>query len=457
MAQHDSISHDGSTLELNRVFLKQNHAKEEEEEEFDFEDPSQNSRALMFQVAIHVLLFIVFVCAIPVYNKRLMRRRAGFPFPLTITFFQLAGTVLILLLFQVVRKLWMSSSSSWIFGPGFTHKLRHIYPAGILFGLKLGLTNWGLKLVDFNIHILLQSCSLFWTCLFSSIVVREVPTCMEALACLGTVVGTVFIALHAQHDTHLWQDKDGSFWFPLLINLSTPVLEGCAITFLRYGVTHLSHKAQASLPPIAQPHRHTSHGFSRQSNPRALFADLDVEAPEFTLIKLMLSACAVLPFAVLFEGYNVLHRYHETSFEALEEARPLLFWMLLGGTLLTLGMQVNVTMLAMSVSAISVGMVGDVKVIPQTLIGVMFFSKEWSLTLFHTLGAFLVCISVSFYTFLRYRAIRQADHQAALASAAASAQEVGFWLDSGTSTNPSSSNSSSSQGGGFKYQPVSHA
>lgn len=45
---------------------------------------------------------------------------------------------------------------SWVFGPHLAYKLWAVGPVGILFGLKYGVTNWGLHLVPTGTHLLLQ-------------------------------------------------------------------------------------------------------------------------------------------------------------------------------------------------------------------------------------------------------------------------------------------------------------
>lgn len=51
---------------------------------------------------------------------------------------------------------------SWVWGPHLTYKLRVLAPLGILFGLKYGVTNWGLQLVPTPVHVLLQVRNAGW-------------------------------------------------------------------------------------------------------------------------------------------------------------------------------------------------------------------------------------------------------------------------------------------------------
>ena len=58
---------------------------------------------------------------------------------------------------QDLRDLWPKAQvPSWVFGPHFRYKMYAIAPVGLLFGLKYGITNLGLKLVPTGMHLLLQ-------------------------------------------------------------------------------------------------------------------------------------------------------------------------------------------------------------------------------------------------------------------------------------------------------------
>ena len=55
---------------------------------------------------------------------------------------------------------------SWFFGPGFLWKAKELCVVGVVFGVKLGVTNWALKLVSTNTHVLIQSSAIVFVVAF---------------------------------------------------------------------------------------------------------------------------------------------------------------------------------------------------------------------------------------------------------------------------------------------------
>jgi drug/metabolite transporter (DMT)-like permease len=96
----------------------------------------------------------------------------------------------------------------------------------VLFGFKLGLTNWGLHLAPtVNFHLLVQSCSvrtveplcrclqwisthtcavltsiqLFFVILFAFFILRERPTIWALLCAAGATAGAILVSLEFEH------------------------------------------------------------------------------------------------------------------------------------------------------------------------------------------------------------------------------------------------------------------
>jgi len=90
-------------------------------------------------------------------------RLRKFPYPVATAVLQLGLVAVVLGLANVMghfaasRNKLEGEDASWLFGPHFLYKLRNIAPVGLLFGLKYGLTNWGLQLLPTGQHLLLQS------------------------------------------------------------------------------------------------------------------------------------------------------------------------------------------------------------------------------------------------------------------------------------------------------------
>ena len=128
--------------------------------------------------------------------------------------------------------------ASHVFGPHFRYKMRHIVPVGVMFGIKYGITNWGLALVPTAKHLLLQSTDLVWTVLFAYFWNCERLGVIECGAAVLSIVGAVCVCL-AKGDT--WSGE-GVTPLGLGVNLLTPVFLALCITTLRSGTAELFRK-----------------------------------------------------------------------------------------------------------------------------------------------------------------------------------------------------------------------
>ena len=107
------------------------------------------------KVGIATVVFCLSVSAVPIYNKLVFAKGVcdgkvclrKYPYPMATAFLQLSLVSLVLILANVCGHFWGRTGASWIFGQHVRYKLRHIGPVGILFGLKYGVTNWGLQMV----------------------------------------------------------------------------------------------------------------------------------------------------------------------------------------------------------------------------------------------------------------------------------------------------------------------
>eukprot|EP00913_Durusdinium_trenchii_P018340 g17228.t1 len=235
---------------------------------------------------------------------------------------------------------------SWIFGPHFAYKLRHVAPVGILFGLKYGITNWGLQLVPVGIHLLLQSTDVIWTILLAAVVNHEDRSCL--------------IGLHAVHTLE-------APFIPLLVNLLPPFLLALCVSTLRTGASELfrlDNRLEGSITPT-----------------------------EFTCLKLALSSITALAFAMLCEHGS---SEHDSWWEALLDESPTGLQLMFLGCIFVLVFQVNLTWLAGLTSAATVGIIGGVKVIPQWSMNALFQLKV-DLSPLNIGGAMLVLVGSTLY------------------------------------------------------------
>lgn len=300
-------------------------------------------------VAISAVIFCLSVSLIPVYNKKVFSGSANidkFPYPVATSFLQLSFVSLVLglgdsLAFLLCprRAEW---SPSWLFGPRFWYKLRHASPAGLCFGLKFAFTNWGLLLVPTATHMLLQSTDLLWTVGCAWLLVGERVGAQEVSAILLTTLGTVLISFDAAAFV-------SAPLIPLLVNVLTPLPLALSVAALRRGVKELM-------------------------RPDNLVGGM--LAVEVTAIKLAVSSLTCLAAACLLEGGSLglskrtgLREGHgEPWWEALAAYPGRGVALVLLGAVLILVFQVNITWLARLTSAVTVGMLASVKVVPQWLV-----------------------------------------------------------------------------------------
>ena len=116
---------------------------------------SKNKSLWRLKVDIATLIFCLSVSAVPIYNKLVFAEGVcdgkaclrKYPYPMATAFLQLSLVSLVLTFANICGHVWDRSAASWIFGEHMQYKLRHIGPVGILFGLKYGVTNWGLQMI----------------------------------------------------------------------------------------------------------------------------------------------------------------------------------------------------------------------------------------------------------------------------------------------------------------------
>jgi len=304
------------------------------------------------KLTISVVIYCVSVSAVPIYNKNVFDGTFGvkkFPFPIATAFLQLGCVALTCIILEVGRHLFPSrvqtEGKSWIFGPHFLYKMRHTAPVGLLFGIKYGITNWGLHLVPTSTHVLLQSTDLFWTVAFARIINKETLGFLDGLAALLCAAGSVLIGLRA--GTELGNDAV----LGLLVNLLTPVFLALCITTLRSGTKEL---------------------FNPENRLRGSISTI-----EFTAFKLVFSSSMALILACILENglLSLTDQSLEPWWTALAEYSAKGSGLILLGAVFILIFQVNITWLAGLTSATTVGIVGGVKVVPQWFFNALFNLK----------------------------------------------------------------------------------
>ena len=236
-------------------------------------------------VGLSVFIYCLSVSVVPIYNKNLFSLIKGedapaFPFPIATAALQLGAVSLGCAAYHVAAHVARrcggapprDSDRNWLFGPHFGYKLRHIAPVGLLFGVKYGVTNWGLALLPTNAHVLLQSTDLIWTVMLARCVNGE-RAATSSPPLLAAVVLSTAGALLIAHDAAVALRAP---LVPLLVNGLTPVFLALCVVYLRRGAQELW-RADGPLRG-------------------------GMSALEFTALKLALSSGIALALACLLEG-----------------------------------------------------------------------------------------------------------------------------------------------------------
>jgi len=360
-------------------------------------------------VTVLVVIFFVSVSSVPIWNKYISKGTLPdskpFPYALTVSFLQLVGTDVLLLCVVLVtasfhgwrsyRRSRLSEDASaqelllketagekganadedtaapqrFYFTHRFWFKLWHTIPIGVLFGFKLGLTNWGLFLAPtVNFHLLIQASSLFFVIFFAFLVLNERPTVWALLCAVGATSGAILVSLEFNEDWAL-----GSRWWVIGVNFASAVFEGLSIVFLRRARNILANTFPED---------------------RDVFLIIQI-----TMIKLVISALTVLPFALLIEGW--LYPPKEGPvWDALANASITLLPYMFFGSILTFLFQSDYTALTFIAGAQDVGVLSHIKIVPQvSLSEAVFHNLEptWE----KILGLVLVVLSGVSYAVLK--------------------------------------------------------
>lgn len=342
-------------------------------------------------LAASIFVFWTTVSIIPVYNKFFFQKSL-YPYPVATAGIQLGIVSILLAVLNIFQHLVSSrrkersrsgsissssagsleaagASRSWILGPHFLWKVKWCFPIGALFGMKYGITNLGLHLVPAPTHLLLQSTDLVWTVLGAYYINAEVVSVVELFCLAGCIVGSIILG---------WSIENSSLsapFFAILINLSSPILLGLCLATLRLACTELM-----------RPNNRVGG---------------TVSSVELTSIKLILSSSVALILACIMEGGDETKASWWVAFKELQMTTRM---GVIGGAVLIAVFQVNCTFLTFLSSTVSVGLVGQVKIIPQWIVATITASRTTGFEIHrvNVLGAFCIMASAAAFAFYNY-------------------------------------------------------
>ncbi|VEU39776.1 unnamed protein product [Pseudo-nitzschia multistriata] len=360
-------------------------------------------------VTLSVLIYWTFVSLIPVYNKYFFQESL-FPYPIATAAIQLGVVSVLCAAINIFQKYFFSPENSgnsfcgktstnvatdtktsargastntsfvversWILGPHFWWKMKWCFPIGVLFGVKYSVSNLGLHLVSAPTHLLLQSTDLVWTVLGARWINGEQSSLPEMVCLVGCIAGSICLSWQLLFDgSNNGEDSAlAATVVAIAINLSSPILLGLCLSTLRLACTELM-----------RPDNRVGG---------------TVSAIELTSIKLVISSLVGLAMACCLErgatgdaAGTELDTWW-TAFAGLAASTQL---GVVCGAFLVSVFQVNCTFLTFLTSTVALGIVGQVKIIPQwifaSIAGVGVDSRPTGF--FSVLGAILVMSSAA--------------------------------------------------------------
>eukprot|EP00928_Gymnodinium_smaydae_P034562 TRINITY_DN2445_c0_g1_i1.p1 TRINITY_DN2445_c0_g1~~TRINITY_DN2445_c0_g1_i1.p1 ORF type:complete len:373 (+),score=49.57 TRINITY_DN2445_c0_g1_i1:159-1277(+) len=338
------------------------------------------------KVGLAVVIYCLSSAAVPIYNKKVFDGAAKggwkkYPFPIATAFFQLGLCAVVLGVLNIISQL-ASPQKSWLLGPHLRYKLRHVAPVGLLFGFKYGITNLGLQLMPTSSHVLLQSTDLIWTIAFARIINREHPSALEYVAALLATAGSVLIGIQAGQTLN-------EPILPLMVNCLTPLMLALCVTTLRSAAAVLFDSGNLLGGPMS--------------------------VAEFTALKLGLSAAVAFLLSMSLESgcFAFVNGKQSPWWTALAQEPAESVALLLLGSVWVLIFQLNISWLAGLTSAVTVGIVGGLKVVPQWILNAL-FSLKVDLSPLNICGATLVLLASALYASARFHAKRARERGCSL-------------------------------------------
>lgn len=320
-------------------------------------------------VSLSISAFWILVSIIPIYNKIFFQKQY-YPYPIATAGIQLFIVSTILIMVNTVQY-YFSSKDSWIFDSNFLWKLKWVAPIGILFGLKYGITNSGLSVVPASTHVLLQSTDLVWTLLGAWYINGERVRPIGIVCLLGCIAGTVCLSLHIH-------ESIAAPIYAICVNLTSPILLGLCITTLRSACMELMRGENA------------------------------ISSTELTALKLLLSSSIAFVMSMIFENQHGDTLSWYDAFLQLPQSTQL---GVIGGAIPILLFQVNCTFLTFLTTSVSVGLVGQIKILPQWTLALLFApsTQHVHFSALNIMGAILTVLSAAAYAWSNYVSVYSSD------------------------------------------------
>lgn len=381
---------------------------ESEGEDLSHSEPPWLARYRLLLAIGGSITFLSTASFLPVFNKRLFSRDFHFPLFTTsvyLLFCTLAGGAYFVCKWLVAKCTDASAGLGDLYyttGEYWRNIVKATWMIGIAFGLKLGLTNYGLDLVSVDYHVLFAATALGWVALFGFVLLREVPSPWDWFLIALMTLGQILLSLQ-------FTSESQATILGLVVNLATPAMQGVCVVLMRYTSLLLFPKSitkhkEGGAESASNSFRILNLSCIMSKYSQTFQFNLDTLVA-YTTVKLLFSFLACLPFTLTMEGVFAKRPFWD-AINGVDAG--FLFSCLIMGGAVTFFLQASLVLMGTLSVALTLGILSVVKVLPQLLVGIVFSLKSFEPTPLHVSGISLILASSFGYVLLKVRRSKSA-------------------------------------------------
>jgi len=218
-------------------------------------------------------------------------------------------------------------------------------PVSVCFGAVMILTNIGVDIAPVNYHVVFKSTNIIWIVLFSILINKEKPSFFEYISIATLMAGALMVGW-------VFASSNKSSFVPIFINLLSSFFEAFTVVLLKWSCSYL--------------YRY----------------DDTISVIEISLFKVVQGSF------VVFIPMVIKERFH--GFAALGDIPSKTIWLLVIGIFVTMVYQTCMVCLSKSFYSTTIGIIGQLQIIPQILISIALY-QSFGFTGLHIAGVSL-CI-----------------------------------------------------------------
>ncbi|KAF2070117.1 hypothetical protein CYY_008558 [Polysphondylium violaceum] len=325
-----------------------------------FQHPPFQKFLYHFYFVFLSLIYLTISTFLPFLNKTIFT--GGYDFPLTSSLFQTLGSSVVLLLFNLVQYRHNKNNiipRSYFFDKNFVYKSLIMIPVSVCFGAVMILTNIGVDIAPVNYHVVFKSTNIIWIVLFSILINKEKPSLFEYISIATLMAGALMVGW-------VFATSNKASFVPIFINLLSSFFESFTVVLLKWSCSYL--------------YRY----------------DDTITVIEISLFKVVQGSF------VIFIPMVIKERFH--GFAALGDIPSKTIWLLVIGIFVTMVFQTAMVCLSKSFYSTTIGIIGQLQIIPQTLISIALY-QSFVFTGLHIAGVSLVILGCVIFALFHFSKI----------------------------------------------------